>query len=247
MSLYTTENREEIKQTLIHFREQYEEALGYDVGYLNAHLEHDQLGNPLTSAFLSQIYEAAGLIKPNCSVYRRMARIVNQNFNLKRDVVEIGSGIFPILGDDLRKRQLQLGEGTVTVYDAKVWTKYPTSAKLVRSYFRTSTEISPNSLLVGLFPCDATNTIVEKALNEDLEFCIALCACNHSDNPYLSTSEYHELLINQIQGQLSSKKKLKLEYFPSICFGNKHHGFPILVAKSKTKEKILSFLNKSKR
>lgn len=247
MSLYTTENREEIKQILIHFREQYGEALGYDVGYLNAHLEHDSLGAPLTSAFLSQIYEVAGLIKPNCSVYRRMAHIVNKNFNLKRDVVEIGSGIFPILGDYLRKCQLQLGKGTVTVYDAKVWTNYPTSAKLVRSYFHTSTELASNSLLVGLFPCDATDVILEKALQEDLEFCIALCGCNHSGNPYLSTSEYHKLLIHQIQGKLSSKKRLKLEYFPSICFDNKHHGFPILVAKNTTKEKILSFLSKSKK
>lgn len=242
MSLYITENREKIKQRLIAFRDQYEEALGYDVGYLNAHIENDQLGFPLTSAFLSQIYEAAGLIKPSCSVYRRMAHIVNRHFNLKRDVVEVGSGIFPILGDYLSERQLQLGKGTVTVYDAKVWTRYPTRAKLVKSYFHTSTEIAPNSLLVGLFPCDATNAIIEKSLQEDLEFCIALCACNHSGNPYLSTSKYHELLISQIQERLSPGKKLKLEYFPSFCFGNEHHGFPILVIKDKVKTKVISFL-----
>lgn len=241
MSIYTTDNKEEIKQTLIRFSEQYEDALGYDVGTLNAHIRNDKLGGTLTSAFLSQIYEEAGLIKPDCSVYRSMEGIVNKHFNLKRDVVEIGSGVFPILGHYLSERQLQLGMGTVTVYDANVWTKYPTRAKLVRSYFHTATKVAPNSLLVGLFPCDATDTIIEKALQEDLEFCIALCGCNHSGNPFLSTFDYHDLLIEYLRDELPPGKSLKIEHFPSSCFADGHEGLPILVAKNKPKMKLLSF------
>ncbi len=244
MSIYRTENSDEIKQTLIRFGEEYKEALGYDVGYLNAHIVNNQVDSSLTNSFLAQIYEAAGLIKPDCSVYYQMAHIVNKHFNLKRNVVEIGGGTFPILGHYLSERQLQLGGGTVTVYDAKVWTKYPTRAKLVKSYFHTSMEISPNSLLVGLFPCSATSTIIEKAMKEDLEFCIALCGCNHSDNPYLSTSEYHKLLIEQLKDRLPSGKKLKIEYFPPACFANEHKGFPILVAKNKPKMKLLSYFHR---
>ena len=246
MSPYITEDRRDIVRILIKFKEDYKEALGYNSGNLNAHLMNDKIGEPLTSAFLAQIYEAAGLMKPSCSVYHQMTEIINRNFNLKRDIVEIGSGIFPILGHYLRERQLKLGKGSVTVYDANVWTDYPTKAKLVRSYFNSRVSVTPNSLLVGMFPCEATETMIERAEQEDLEFCIALCGCNHSDIPYLSTAEYHKLLIEKIQDELSRRKRLKIEYFPSSCFGNRHRGFPILIAKEKPKIKLFFFFSKTR-
>ncbi len=71
MYTYVTRSKEKIARVLTQFGETYEDALGYDVGYLNAHIGMDQLGLPLTNAFLAQIYEAAGLIKPSCSVYKK--------------------------------------------------------------------------------------------------------------------------------------------------------------------------------
>lgn len=238
MYTYVTRSKEEIANVLIEFQETYKEALGYEVGYLNAHIRMDELGLPLTSAFLEQIYEVAGLIKPNCSVYKKMFELIKQEFNLKRDVIEIGSGVFPLLGHSLREYQLKIGGGTVTVYDSKVWREYPTKAKLVDRYFNDRVELQKNSLLVGLFPCESTEMIIERALKEKLEFCIALCGCNHSNNPSLTTREYHEMLIDQLMKQISPEKFLKVKYFPKACFGNRHNGFPILLVKNKPKVKL---------
>ncbi len=166
-----------------------------------------------------------------------MYELIRREFNLKRDVVEIGSGIFPLLGHSLREYQLKIGGGTVTVYDSKVWKGYPTKAKLINGYFNDKVKLEKNSLLVGLFPCESTEMIVERALKENLDFCIALCGCNHSNNPSLTTREYHEMLIEQLKEQISLEKFLKIRYFPKACFGNRHNGFPILLVKNKSKVK----------
>lgn len=246
MNVYITKNIEEITRTLTQFGETYKEALGYEVGYLNAHLKMDQLGLPLTDAFFEQIYEAAGLIRPSCSVYKNMYDLIRREFNLKRDVVEIGSGIFPLLGHSLREYQLKIGGGTVTVYDSRVWKGYPTKAKLVNRYFNDKIKLEKSSLLVGLFPCEATEMIIKRALKENLDFCIALCGCNHSNDPSLTTREYHGILIEQLMEQVPPEKFLKVKYFPKACFGNQHNGYPILLVKDKPKVKIFALPSKTR-
>lgn len=246
MNTYITRDKEEIARILTQFGETYEEALGYEVGYLNAHIKNDQLGIPLTSAFLAQIYEVAGLTKPDCSVYKKMYELIKREFNLKRNVVEVGSGVFPLLGHSLSEYQLKLGGGTVTVYDSRVWKKYPTRAKLVNGYFNGKVQLPKNSLLVSLFPCESTELIIERALKENLEFCIALCGCNHSSNPSLSTREYHEMLIDKLATEIPSEKLLKVKFFPKSCFGNQHTGFPILLVKDKPKIKLFKLPSKTR-
>ncbi|MCI9233682.1 MAG: hypothetical protein HFH08_03675 [Bacilli bacterium] len=169
-----------------------------------------------------------------------MCNLIKKEFNLKRDIVEVESGIFPLLGHYLSEEKLQLGKGTVTVYDAKVWKNYPTKAKLVDRYFDDRVQLPENSLLVGLFPCQATKSIIEKALKENLEFGIALCGCNHSNILSLSTLEYHRRLIEQLMGQISREKFLKIKYFPETCFGKAYQGLPIIVVKDKPKVKFFS-------
>lgn len=231
---YIVKDQDQINQKIDEFIEKYEQAFSFsDKRILRDYLESDPIASFFVNPFYAQIYETMGIVKPACSTYYQLTHMIEKYFGLKRDIVEIGGGLFPILADYLRVKQLQIGIGTVTVYDPGIWMQYPTSAKLVKERFTLETVIPEHSLLVGMYPCEATELIVKRAIKENLDFCIALCGCNHSGMLSISTDEYHDMLIKELMFELLHKKNLKVKYFPKSCFERGTSSYPILLAKEK--------------
>lgn len=234
----------EIRNRLQQFCEEHEEQFTRDeIRMLQMLLAYGDVAEFFSDTFLAQLYEATGLVKKKCSTYYQMVQIMKQYFNLEKDVVEVGSGIFPIFGSYLRKEQLKLSSGTVTVYDPRLYIHYPTSAILKKEKFTLQTEIPKGGILVGLFPCEATEVMIEKALMENLEFCIALCGCNHSDDFWTSTREYHQQLIDKIAKSLPKNHFFKVSHFPRECFDYKSKGYPILIYTHQPKIKKFRFFS----
>lgn len=238
---YITKDQKKINEKIDELIEMYEQAFSFsDKRILKNYLEGDPITSFFENPFYAQICEVMGIVKPACSTYYQMAHMIEKYFGLKRDIVEIGGGLFPILGNYLRIKQLQIGIGTVTVYDPRIWMQYPTNAKLVEEKFTLETVIPKHSLLVGMYPCEATELILKRAIKENLDFCIALCGCNHSGMLSISTDEYHDMLIKELIFELSRKKNFRVKYFPRSCFQKGTTGYPILLAKDKkTLPKVL--------
>ena len=242
MSPYNIDDSRTIENILYEFLKQHKSHLPIENHFeLLDYLEHEDVTSYFTSSFLAQVYEEAGLMKPECSIYYHMKQIIMQNFNIGSDFIEIGSGIFPVLGHSIRKEQIKIGAGNVTVYDSKVWSEYSTTAVLKQENFTLDTKVNLNSILVGIFPCEAMNMMLEKSLNEELECCIALCGCNHSGIKFLPPREYHERLINYLSKNLPHGKKLQLYQFPKECFNDNSNGFPILVIKDTKAQKVKKY------
>lgn len=247
MNPYNTDNPRVIENTLYEFMKKHASHLPIEArDELMDYLEVGNITDYFTSSLLAQVYEEAGLMNPDCSIYHQMFKIIEKHFSLKRDIIEVASGIFPILGHNIHEKQLQLGKGTVTIYDTVVWKQYPTKAVLIKEKFTEETTVKKGSLLVGMFPCDAMNIMIEKAIKEELEFCIALCGCNHSGIRFMDVHDYHEMLIDALNTFLPKGKKLQIEHFPRQCF-NEGTGFPILVGKDTKSQKILKLVQSFKK
>jgi len=241
MYLYNIKNEHELRRKIYKFAIEHKHLFD-DLEWKELHnfLYYGNVTVPLTDTLLAQIYEMNGIIKKSCSTYYNFSQILKYNFNLDRPVVEVGSGIFPVLGSYLSQEQRNLKNGTLTIYDSRIWTDSKVNAVLKKEMFTEKTIVPSNTLLIGTYPCEATEMMIEKALNEELEFCIALCGCNHSDNPSLNVDEYHQFLVDKIEDNMPKNYQLDVTYLPKKCFARKYEGYPILLCREQEKIKNLN-------
>ncbi|MBS7020262.1 MAG: hypothetical protein KH135_00085 [Firmicutes bacterium] len=174
---------------------------------------------------LAQVYAEFGILDKDRNLYQAFLDIIKQKHSLEKDIVEIGGGYLPILGEYIAKEQLKLGKGTITVYDPILVTtnsKYP-NLKLVKEPFTMDTKLPGCDLLLGQMLCGATELTIQKACQEQIDFMIALCGCTHfseSDlfrNPYLAASpdRYHQYVYQQAceLSKLKHMGEVAVEYY----------------------------------
>ena len=123
-----------------------------------------------------EIYDELGLIPDDKNIYIGFIDIIENEFGIEgKNIVEVGGGHIPRLAKRLSEKQVN---GKVKVYDPLL-SKYEKSTpklSLVRTKF-VENMIVPDytDLLVGLQPCAAAERIIEAAIQNDIDFIIALC------------------------------------------------------------------------
>ena len=130
--------------------------------------------NNYGSSILRQIFDSVGLIPDNENIYYGFIELIENNFDINKNIVEAAGGIIPSLATKIALRQKT---GTITVYDPRIITQLETPSNLIlkRQTFTKYTPIQPNSLIIGFMPCDATIPIIESAVLNNIDFMIALC------------------------------------------------------------------------
>ena len=129
--------------------------------------------HPNQMNLLLQLYEEVGFdIGDN--IYKGFISLIENNFDINKNIIEIGGGIIPTLGKNIALKQKS---GTVTVYDPRLITdiSHPDNLILKKELFNKSSNIENTSMIIGFMPCEATNTIIEVACENNLDFIIALC------------------------------------------------------------------------
>lgn len=127
-----------------------------------------------TSDVLRQLYDEAGLHDIKYNVYEGFISLLEQNFDLNTDIIEIGGGRIPSLGKKIALRQKK---GTVTVYDPRLITNIekPSNLILKPELFDKTTAIGDAKLLIGYMPCEAAVLLVDSACKNKIDFMLALC------------------------------------------------------------------------
>ncbi len=149
--------------------------------YIEEHF-FDNVHNNEIPDLLRQVYAELEIPSSGAIYYRQHFRLLKGLFPLDGNVIEIGSGRIPAFGDMIASEQRRLGKGTITVYEpllVKLTSRYP-NMTLHKEYFDNNTDISDANLLVGIMPCEATETILESAIANDKDFYVAMCGCVHS-------------------------------------------------------------------
>lgn len=168
-----------------------EECQGRVNAFLNAHLNDytereikyiknnaavlpSGIKNPHFSSILTQIHDEVGLFTKEKSIYSDFLNLLEDHFDINRNIIEVGSGPIPTLA---KKIALHQKTGTITVYDPRliVPALKPDNLIIKREVFRKETEIQNAQMIIGFMPCDATIAIIESATLNQLDFMVALC------------------------------------------------------------------------
>lgn len=126
------------------------------------------------SSVLRQVYDQLGFIPKEENIYHGFIDLIESNFDIERNIVEVAGGIVPSLATKIALRQKT---GTITVYDPRViiTTNKPQNLILKRQTFHRDVQLPDTQMIIGFMPCDAALPIVESACLNEIDFMVALC------------------------------------------------------------------------
>ena len=153
-----------IKRFLQQHRQIYDKI---ELQYLHTcHNIDDQMIN-LPDIF-RQLLDELNLVTPDKNVYTIFCKFLEELYGLDRDIIEVGGGVIPSLG---KKIALKQQKGSITVYDPRLMNiQTPPNLVLKREQFTSKTNLSKTNLLIGFTPKEATETIINEACKNNIDF-----------------------------------------------------------------------------
>lgn len=119
-----------------------------------------------------------------------IALLLRQLQFLKGNCCEIGSGEKPSLSK-LVLPEILKNKKTLTIYDPEI-AENLSNTTIHQKKFTKESDISNIDTLFGLFPCEASITMIDKAILENKNLLLAFCSCN------LGTAEHRLWLAEDI-------------------------------------------------
>lgn len=170
------------------YRNQYPENA---VEYIQSHFFSD-IKAGMVPDILMQIYGEFDMIPKSENYYLKFAQEIGKIYGWDTRFLEIGGGFFPTFSKYLSNLQTEHhGSGTVTVYDPTLVVASMPNISLHKEKFTEETDISEYDVLIGIYSCEATELIIEKAVISHKEFYIGMCGCV-PDKRHTSSSFYHD-------------------------------------------------------
>ena len=205
-------NEKELKERFTEFLNKYENGyyqLSGDYDFLEMSIPtylllnyQNAYKNPRANdKVFYQIFSAIDALPQEINPYYQFMKIIEKEFGLERDIIDVGGGMFPALSLEIAKRQKEIGKGTITCYDPELVTTTLDGITLKKEKFTLSSSIPENALIIGQKPCEATETIIRTSSIKNLEVFVQLCACTHNvPREYrLSHTETKNLWYSYIQ------------------------------------------------
>lgn len=174
-----------------------------------------------------QIYTNLELIPKEENRYFGFLKELNHHFDIHQNIVEVAGGCLPVFGRELGRMQT---DGTVTVYDPLLVVESFGTLKLKKEKFNMDTNIDSCNLLVGISPCDATETLIVKSNQEHKELFLALCGCDHTPYDYGYGYSYHRwenYVYHLLESPLDDGAYVETSYLDN----NYYYPYPILMKK----------------
>lgn len=130
--------------------------------------------NTYLGDILRQIYDELGFIPDERNMYSGFVKLLEENFDIDRNIVEVAGGIIPTLA---KKIALKQQKGTITVYDPRLieTNDYPENLVIKRQLFSSTTQIPHAQMIIGFMPCESSLDILKSACLNNIDFAIALC------------------------------------------------------------------------
>ncbi len=138
-------------------------------------------GNKNPDSFTLELFEDLGMIPDKVSPHYTFLEELCKSHSLKKNIIEVGGGMIPTLGNLIAERQKKIGNGTITIYDPLLSNAEPkfSNMSLKRNYFTFEEDLSNYDLMIGLAPCEGLIQMLTAAGKYNLDFFIELCSCEH--------------------------------------------------------------------
>lgn len=229
-----------IKETIILFNNYLKE---YGQGYSKQEIDfikkyfYKNIGEHVAPVDVLQIYSELGIWSKEDDLYQAHLDNIKSLFDIRCDVLEVASGNMPAFANLLAHEQLELGMGTITIYepDLAISTSKYSNMRLHRDYFSSKIDISGFDLVTAIMPCHVTEDVLKAACMNKKNFYVSLCGCNHlfdyGFGQLYDPSYYHECIIEQTKELLDEydNGELVIDYLDSKY----EMSFPILYNKKK--------------
>lgn len=184
---------------------------------------------------LNQIYAEFGMLSIYENFYLGFANMIGNRYGWDMNIIEIGSGTFPIFSKYIDLKQREIGRGTITAYDPYLITKPIGNIRLCREEFSEESDVSKSDLLVGIMPCIATEIILKSAIKNKKEFFLAFCECEPYENEFYieengklisSYDVWVQEMLTLAQEQEKDGFEVKKEYIKEF-----YYRYPIISSK----------------
>lgn len=144
-----------------------------EIEYIRANWVHS-LDKKFQVDILRQLYSELGFTDEENDIYHAFIKILEENFDIDTDIIEVGGGKIPSLAKRIALKQKQ---GTITVYDPNlISTESPYPNMVLRKQpFTLKTPVEKDQLIIGFMPCEAAEKIIYNARQNNAHFLIALC------------------------------------------------------------------------
>lgn len=182
----------------------------------------------------SEIFSKFGIYNKGYDPYIEMTKLLQNYSFLEGNSCEIGAGSYPRLAE-LAIPKIRLNHGSLTIYEPGILFPDIENITVVKEKFTKDTNIKEFDTLYGLYPCNATIPIIDKAFEEDKNLMLAFCPCDHS------TEEHQKWLGKYWAEDVCMDYREKYGKEAEIINWPSYTGidFPIMVRRSsKYKEKV---------
>ena len=173
--------------------------------------------NVLVPDILRQIYDELDLLEPSTNIYQGFAKLIEDHFDINRNIVELGGGKLPSpLAKYLAVHQKR---GTITVYDDRLITTKTEIPNLIliKEPLKKGQILKNIDMLVSFMPCDGTEVAIDLSKVNNLDFMIGLCegVC-HNELPSFIENDWEQEMIYEARkavrdGHLGELKKIKMQ------------------------------------
>jgi len=121
-----------------------------------------------------EVWDYLGILPNDLNIYVGFLKLLRDNFNIEdRNIIEVGGGVLPSFG---RRIIPHLRNGKLTIYDPRlsVYEAESSKLKLVRDKFTKKTSLGDCDLLIGLMPEEAVEVLIDRAVDNGIDFMVAL-------------------------------------------------------------------------
>lgn len=157
---------------------------------------------------LLEIYAYLDVLKEEYNQYNKLINFYMDYFAqpFDKQILEVGVGSCPNLALSLHKLiKANNGTGSILGYDPELVVPIE-RLDIRKELFTTATDISNIDILIGFFPCEATELMLDKALGEQKEICLQLCSCiPEKYNNQISYTDWLNLLHEKIITNINSE------------------------------------------
>lgn len=221
-----------MKEKLETFVSSHQEEYGEDAYQYIMENYKQFIGENQVFDILRQLFSKYGFIKKENDMYQKSFEMINKLYGIDRNIIEVASGCYPRFAEIIDENQRKNNKGTLTIYDPRIVLDNLGKVKIVKDEFTMQTDIKDCSLIVALAPCEATETIIQKANLENQEFFIALCGCNHTSRFCYSNDSWYDELVSLAEQGKSKGDKIYVDSFDKKY----NYPYPIIYKKKATKE-----------
>ncbi len=196
--------KSDVKNKFAKFKEQYQHLYSKEAWQYIEDYFFEQLKEKDAPDILMQIYSELKINPSPARFYHRHLRLIKKLFPLDGNIIEIGSGMIPAFANLVANEQRKIKAGTITLYEPLLLPEKPKYSNMTfhKETFTTETDLTNYDLVLGIMPCEATESILENAIKSRKDFYVAMCGCVHSPLSYfygyysISPELYQSHVIN---------------------------------------------------